>query len=52
MLDTCSALGRGWAKILMMMQSLLSLLIIALLAARAVNVLLSGRWRKARREGE
>src|SRR5215475_2911863 len=29
----------GWAKILMMMQSLLSLLIIALLAARAVNIL-------------
>jgi hypothetical protein len=28
-----------WAKILMMMQSLLSLLIIALLAARAVNIL-------------
>jgi uncharacterized membrane protein len=28
-----------WAKILMMLQSLLSLLIIALLAARAVNVL-------------
>jgi len=29
----------GWAKILMMLQSLLSLLIIALLAARAVNIL-------------
>ena len=29
----------GWAKILMMLQSLLSLLIIALLAARAVNML-------------
>jgi hypothetical protein len=29
----------GWAKILMMVQSLLSLLIIALLAARAVNIL-------------
>jgi uncharacterized membrane protein len=28
-----------WAKILMMIQSLLSLLIIALLAARAVNIL-------------
>ena len=28
-----------WAKILMMLQSLLSLLIIALLAARAVNIL-------------
>jgi len=28
-----------WAKVLMMMQSLLSLLIIALLAARAVNIL-------------
>jgi len=33
-----SALAR-WAKILMMLQSLLSLLIIALLAARAVNIL-------------
>ena len=32
------ALAR-WAKILMMLQSLLSLLIIALLAARAVNIL-------------
>jgi len=29
----------GWAKVLMMLQSLLSLLIIALLAARAVNIL-------------
>ena len=29
----------GWAKVLMMVQSLLSLLIIALLAARAVNML-------------
>jgi uncharacterized membrane protein len=29
----------GWAKILMMVQSLLSLLIIALLAARAINIL-------------
>lgn len=29
----------GWAKVLMMVQSLLSLLIIALLAARAVNIL-------------
>jgi uncharacterized membrane protein len=29
----------GWAKILMMLQSLLSLLIIALLAARAINIL-------------
>jgi hypothetical protein len=29
----------GWAKILMMLQSLLSLLIIVLLAARAVNIL-------------
>jgi hypothetical protein len=28
-----------WAKLLMMLQSLLSLLIIALLAARAVNIL-------------
>jgi uncharacterized membrane protein len=28
-----------WAKVLMMLQSLLSLLIIALLAARAVNIL-------------
>jgi hypothetical protein len=28
-----------WAKILMMLQSLISLLIIALLAARAVNML-------------
>jgi len=28
-----------WAKVLMMVQSLLSLLIIALLAARAVNIL-------------
>ncbi|HYY24925.1 MAG TPA: hypothetical protein VE689_05495, partial [Candidatus Udaeobacter sp.] len=28
-----------WGKILMMLQSLLSLLIIALLAARAVNIL-------------
>jgi hypothetical protein len=30
-----------WAKVLMMLQSLLSLLIIALLAARAVNILLA-----------
>ena len=29
----------GWAKAVMMVQSLLSLLIIALLAARAVNIL-------------
>ncbi len=29
----------GWAKVLMMLQSLLSLLIIALLAARAINIL-------------
>jgi uncharacterized membrane protein len=28
-----------WAKVLMMLQSLLSLLIIALLAARAINIL-------------
>jgi len=28
-----------WAKVLMMLQSLLSLLIIALLAAHAVNIL-------------
>ena len=28
-----------WAKVLMMLQSLLSLLIVALLAARAVNIL-------------
>ncbi|HKH20640.1 MAG TPA: hypothetical protein VKB53_07120, partial [Gammaproteobacteria bacterium] len=28
-----------WAKVLMMIQSLLSLLIIALLAARAINIL-------------
>jgi hypothetical protein len=29
----------GWATLLMMLQSLISLLIIALLAARAVNML-------------
>ncbi len=28
-----------WAKILMMLQSLISLLIVALLAARAINIL-------------
>jgi hypothetical protein len=36
---TDAAVLAGWAKVLMMVQSLLSLLIIALLAARAVNIL-------------
>jgi hypothetical protein len=36
---TDSPVLERWAKILMMLQSLLSLLIIALLAARAVNIL-------------
>jgi uncharacterized membrane protein len=36
---TDAAVLAGWAKVLMMVQALLSLLIIALLAARAINIL-------------